>query len=248
VVALNSDVELSSQFLGTLAAALDANPSAGSACGRLNRAREGAGDQLDSTGLVPDRFRRFHDRDHNAADRGQRRRPGPVFGGSGSAVMLRRAMLDDVADEGQFFDEDFFAYCEDADLAWRAQRRGWKSIFVPEAGGWHAHDEVTRARSNRHGGDARFRQLLLMRNRHLCFLKNEPWRDLAKASPLLLAYDAALQTYLLSRGSRLSLNWPLSLVRQLPSLARKRAREFSRARVDVRLSDWFDGGVEPLAG
>ena len=158
-------------------------------------------------------------------------------------AMFRRAMLDDIVNDGQFFDEDFFAYCEDADLAWRAQRRGWHSIFVPEARGWHAHDDLTGARSGRRDGDAPFRQLLLMRNRHLCFLKNEPWQDLVKAGPILLAYDAALESYLLSRGSRLGIAWPLSLARKLPALRWKRGREFSRARADVRLSDWFASAV-----
>ena len=155
-------------------------------------------------------------------------------------------MLDDIVADGQFFDEDFFAYFEDADLAWRAQRRGWRSIFVPDARGWHVHDDLSRARRNRSDPDARFRQMLLMRNRHLCFLKNEPWRDLARAAPLLAAYDGALEIYLLSRRSRLSLNWPLSLARQLPAVGRKRAREFTGARVDARLSDWFDSGREHL--
>ena len=208
VVALNADVVLCPQFLSALAGALDANPTAGSACGRLYRGLPEDTRTLDSTGLIPDRFRRFHDRDHNSADRGQRRCPSRIFGAPGSAAMFRRAMLDDIVNDGQFFDEDFFAYCEDADLASRAQRRGWHSIFVPEARGWHAHDDLTGARSGRRDGDAPFRQLLLMRNRHLCFLKNEPWQDLVKAGPILLAYDAALESYLLSRGSRLGIAWP----------------------------------------
>ena len=39
-------------------------------------------------------------------------------------------MLDDVAIAGEVFDEDFFAYREDADLAWRAQLLGWDALYV----------------------------------------------------------------------------------------------------------------------
>jgi glycosyltransferase involved in cell wall biosynthesis len=36
------------------------------------------------------------------------------------------------------FDESFPHYCEDADLAWRAQEGGAPALFVPEAAAWHA--------------------------------------------------------------------------------------------------------------
>lgn len=50
-----------------------------------------------------------------------------VFGASGGAGLFRRAKLDAV-DE---FDESFFAYLEDADLAWRARMQGWRSVYRP---------------------------------------------------------------------------------------------------------------------
>ena len=39
-------------------------------------------------------------------------------------------MMEDISIDGEFFDADFFAYREDADLAWRAQLYGWK-CFIP---------------------------------------------------------------------------------------------------------------------
>jgi GT2 family glycosyltransferase len=116
VLALNCDVALAPDFLNSATDALDADLGVGSACGRLYRGEQGQSDQLDSTGLFPNCFRHFQDRDHNLEDYGQRECPGLVFGASGSAAMFRRTMLDDVSTDGQMFDEDFFAYCEDADL------------------------------------------------------------------------------------------------------------------------------------
>ena len=56
-----------------------------------------------------------------------------MFGASGAAALYRRAMLDDVRVEGEWFDENFFAYREDADLAWRAQLLGWRCRYVAAA-------------------------------------------------------------------------------------------------------------------
>src|SRR5262249_45080075 len=57
-------------------------------------------------------------------------------GATGAAALYRRSMVEDVAVEGEFFDADFFAYREDADLAWRAPPFGRRCLSVPDAGGW----------------------------------------------------------------------------------------------------------------
>ncbi len=51
-----------------------------------------------------------------------------VFGASAGAALYRRAMLDEVP-----FEESFFAYLEDVDVAWRARMRGWRSLYAPSA-------------------------------------------------------------------------------------------------------------------
>ena len=87
------------------------------------------------------RSQRHFDRGAGEVDRGQYDTPGVVFGVSGAAGCYRRAMLDDVAIAGEVFDEDFFAYREDADLAWRAQLLGWDALYVP---GGHGHARPAR--------------------------------------------------------------------------------------------------------
>jgi GT2 family glycosyltransferase len=46
-------------------------------------------------------------------------------------------MIEDITIAGEFFDNDFFVYREDADVAWRAQLMGWKCLYVPYAKGYH---------------------------------------------------------------------------------------------------------------
>jgi len=67
------------------------------------------------------------DRDHLATHE--------TWGFSGGGVLLRAAMLRDVG----VFDPRFFAYYEDTDLAWRARRRGWRVLCVPESVVHHLH-------------------------------------------------------------------------------------------------------------
>ncbi len=81
--------------------------------------------------------RGWHQLDDGAYDRAEY-----VFGACAAAALYRRQMIDDVSIDGDFFDPDFFAYREDADVAWRAQLLGWRCIYAPAAVGWHVRSVV----------------------------------------------------------------------------------------------------------
>ncbi len=55
----------------------------------------------------------------------------------GAAAFYRRELLEDVAPDGEWFDEDFRLYCEELDLGWRARLRGWSCVQAPAAVVWH---------------------------------------------------------------------------------------------------------------
>jgi GT2 family glycosyltransferase len=59
--------------------------------------------------------------------------PREVWGASASAALFRRELFDSVG----MFDESFFAYQEDVELALRAHRAGWKCVMAPAARGLH---------------------------------------------------------------------------------------------------------------
>ena len=48
---------------------------------------------------------------------------------AGASLMVRRAALDDIG----LFDETFFLYFEETDLARRAAKAGWQTWYVPES-------------------------------------------------------------------------------------------------------------------
>ena len=56
-----------------------------------------------------------------------------VFGACAGAALYRTEMLRDIG----LFDEGFFLLYEDVDLSFRAQLRGYKCIYVPEAVVYH---------------------------------------------------------------------------------------------------------------
>ena len=103
---------------------------------------------IDSTGIYFTPNMRHLDRGAEEIDRGQYDRPQYVFGASGAAAFFRRSFIDDVSVEGEFFDEEFFAFREDADLAWRAQLMGWKCLYVPTAVAWHVRRVTPERREN----------------------------------------------------------------------------------------------------
>lgn len=51
------------------------------------------------------------------------------FMASAGAMLVRRSLFDQLGG----FDETFFMDWEDVDICWRANRRGWVSVFVPSA-------------------------------------------------------------------------------------------------------------------
>ncbi len=52
---------------------------------------------------------------------------------SGSALLARRAALQEIERKNGPWDEDYFMYCEDIDLCYRLMRKGWPRFYVPAA-------------------------------------------------------------------------------------------------------------------
>lgn len=190
---------------------------------------------IDSTGIVWTRNGRHLDRGAGEIDRGQYDVATEVFGPSGAAAIYRRSMLEDVAVEGEYFDEDFWAYREDADLAWRARLMGHEGRYAPGAVAYHRRRVTPERRSelpaiiNYHSVKNRF--LLRIKNQGAgLFLRNgvlEVVRDLQVAGYVLL-------------GERSSLGALADVVRLLPRTLRKRRAIQARRRVpDRELARWF---------
>lgn len=195
VLTLNPDVWLTPGYLAAMVTILDANSQLGSVAGRLLRVEKlGETPQwIDSTGLFMSRSRRQRLRNSGDPIAKTPLQPDKVFGPDGAAAMYRRAMLEDIAIKGEVFDEDFFMHKEDVDVCWRAQLRGWQSVYVPDAVGHHIRG-FRPGQRERVSADMRF---LGVRNRYLLMMKNEImphfWRDV----PAIAWYDLKILGFIL---------------------------------------------------
>jgi GT2 family glycosyltransferase len=217
VLSLNFDVTLEPNFVAALVGALERDPRAGWAAGSLGKlAPDGAPlDGIDCNGhyLLPSRYCYGYDPAHPEPSfySSERR----VFGASACAALYRRAMLEDVAINGEIFDEDFFAYFEDVDLDWRAQQRGYHCVFTPHARGAHM----------RGGTGLSLRPevaALLISNRFLTMIKNDDLRDVVRdLGPIVrrTAHDVLMH---LRRHPRSIVIAASRVVRLAPRMLRKR--------------------------
>ena len=167
VLALNPDCRLEPDFASILTRRLDAADAAdvGSASGRLLRG-DGVGlsenGLFDSAGIYFTAAGRHFDRGAGEPATGRYTSEQEVFGASGAAGFYRRAALESAKISTGYFDADFFLYREDADLAWRLRKLGWRALYVPSAVGYHRRRNVPERRrrmtalANRHSVKNRF--------------------------------------------------------------------------------------------
>src|SRR2546430_5993488 len=135
--------------------------------------------------------------------------------------------LENVSINGQYFDEDFFAYREDADLAWRCRLLGWNSIYVPAAVAKHRRRVTPERRSelpkaiNYHSVKNRF--LLRLNNMTAQLYRRDFWpitkRDLVVIGFVLLREWSSLPAV-------------FYIVRHFPRLLKKRRIIQSKRKTD----------------
>lgn len=209
VLTLNPDCRLEPGFCAALVRRLDAEGAAdvGSASGKIFRAEGpelGPTGLLDSTGIVFTASGRHFDRDSGARDsRGADDRLREIAGVTGAAGFYRRAALDSVRISTGWFDEDFFLYREDADLALRLRSAGWRCLHVPEAVAWHRRANLPDRRRTMTAA-ANFHSV---KNRFLLRVNNAPVAEFRRVPTLLrdLVVFAACLT--VERSSLPALSW-----------------------------------------
>ena len=87
----------------------------------------------------------------------------------------------------EYFDDNFFAYYEDADLSCRMRLHGWKIITVPSAVVYHLHSATADTIKSK-----TFKAYYLNRNRFLTMFKNFPrkllWKGLLRVPKSYLKF------------------------------------------------------------
>ena len=191
VLALNPDCRLAPDFSARLAARLDERPDVGSASGRIYRA-EGPElrptTRLDSTGIVFHASGRHFDRGSEMEAAGRYLREEEIAGTTGAAGFYRRAALESAKISTGYFDADFFLYREDADLARRLARVGWKCLYVPDAVAWHRRKNLP-SRRREMSALANYHSV---KNRFLLRINNQTAGEFLATLAPVLARDAVV--------------------------------------------------------
>ncbi|OGM00619.1 hypothetical protein A2480_00605 [Candidatus Uhrbacteria bacterium RIFOXYC2_FULL_47_19] len=254
VLVMNPDIILKPDYIARLLDRMMHRTDVGSAGGKLLRVHERPdgdlsekdfSDIIDSTGLRIYRSRRAVDR-HSGERDTDFDRTSEVFGISGALIMFRISALNDVALMGEFFDEDFFAYKEDVDLAWRLQLRGWKSLYVPEAVAYHHRRvkgtektswlAVIRGRRNR----SKLVSRLSYRNHVFMLLKNEYLTNLFIDLPWIFLFELKKLMYMLLLEPSVFFTTLPDLVRNIPRALSKRHKTIGSTRVSSKeIRKWF---------
>ena len=162
IALLNNDAEAEPGWLAALLRACTVAPDVGMAASKVLVWEDPSRIDKAAHLIFPDGQNRG--RGSGAKDVGQFDREEEALWPDGCAAMYRKQMLDEIGG----FDEDFFAYGDDAELGLRARIAGWRCIYTPRA-------VVRHHRSSTMGKGSAERLLLIERNRLLLALKLFPW-------------------------------------------------------------------------
>ena len=225
---LNADIVLDSSFVEEMVKAMEEDEGIGMAQAKLYRMDTKGEKQkvLDSAGVVLYKNRRNLDRWFGKRDIARYNNKDYVFGASGAALFCRREMLEDIKIGNEYFDEDFFAYREEVDLAWRAQLAGWRCIYVPTASAYHYRSYSPDRRKMM----PRELRQLQYRNRYLMLIKNELPSTFILHLPYILFFELISLLYVLLGGLFLIKTWP-QIIRLLPGMLKKRRQNMQRRKV-----------------
>jgi GT2 family glycosyltransferase len=236
VALLNNDAEAEPGWLAALLAAFDDRPDIGMAASKIVVYEDPRRIDKAAHLIYPDGQNRG--RGTGVIDHGQFDSVEECLWPDGCAAMYRKRMLDQISG----FDEDFFAYADDAELGLRARIAGWRCLYVPDAVVRH-HRGATLGL-----GSAR-RLVLIERNRVLLAAKLFPWSLLwlnpfYYAARLLSGVWAARQgageaaLYPGIRGKWIMvcslLRGDLAALRLLPRILRKRAAVRAMSKLTPR--------------
>jgi GT2 family glycosyltransferase len=199
ILCLNDDVILDNRFIEEALSGFFIDSKVGMVSGKILRSDR---ETIDSTGLFLSFYRSSKERGYGFKDKGQFEKTGYIFGVNGAVAFYRKIMLEDVKIDGDYFDSDFHFFYEDLDIAWRAQRKGWKGYYVPSAIAYHVRGGTAR---KNYGIDKPFArrylsnelQADLIKNRYLSIIKNESSFGFLLHLPAILFYDLVIWVYLL---------------------------------------------------
>jgi len=242
VLALNSDTYLDPHFVEEAVGSMERDPEIGAISGKVLRFD---GETIDSTGQFLRRDRGVFERGYNEKDTGRYEREGQVFSVCGAVAFYRREMLEDVSVGGEYFDEEYFAFYEDLDIAWRANLLGWRCFYNPRAIAYHSRGGTSPSTTKKFLGGYEFVRrpkevkFHILKNRYLTMVKNESLASLLADLPLILSRELLLWGYVLIFCPALFLRLPAILCSALNAFGKRGTLQRRRRVSPSQIRGWI---------
>lgn len=224
VILLNSDVEVKPDFIKPLVKALSEEDVFAVGCLALNEDRETLGENVKIPYLSWGRLKFEKLRDMSLAECSDRITGAvPTLFATGGFMAMKKSLFFSMGGFDPLF-EPF--YYEDADLGWRAWKRGYKVLWEPESQVVHCHAGAIL----KHHGDRKAR-LVQERNRLLLI-----WKNLTSPHLFLFAHLLPLVLRILTKWLVFDLDFYRALFGASKKMARVLEARFKERR-EARLSD-----------
>jgi GT2 family glycosyltransferase len=199
ILCLNDDVVLDKSFIEKALKGFFINEKIGMVSGRILRKD---GTTIDTTGLFLTPWRTAKERGYGFKNKGQFVKEEYIFGVNGAVAFYRKTMLEEIKEEGNYFDPDFRMFYEDLDIAWRAQNKGWRGYYIPQALAYHVRggsarggQGIEKTFARRYLSDELHMDLI--KNRYLTIIKNEGFLGFLLHLPFMFLYDLIAWIFIL---------------------------------------------------
>ena len=166
IITLNNDTKADNRYVEEMAKCAEKHGTASIQPKVVNFYEQ---DVIDSVGILIYKDMSAINRGQKEKDTGQFEKEEEIFGPSASAALYSREALEKTKLPGDnYFDDDYFAYYEDVDLAWRLRLSGFKSFYCPSAKVFHVHSATGKSYSP-------FKSFHIHRNQYYNIIKNLPF-------------------------------------------------------------------------
>jgi GT2 family glycosyltransferase len=173
VVVMNNDLKVDKNWFLEIQKVINNNLDNTSIAALFGKVLNWKGTKIESTGLeFYLKGKAFNRGNGLPAETNKYNSPEFIFGPSASIAAYYKPALEQVG----LFDEDFFAYEEDVDLALRLYAAGWKTYYIPSAVSYHIGGETSGKMGN-------FRQRMDAKNWWFIIIKNYPLSIIFKHWP-----------------------------------------------------------------
>lgn len=226
IATLNNDTEVVSTWIEELVRVINSDEKIGMCASKMLFMKDPG--IINSTGICISRSGACWDRGMSEQDMGQYESIEDIFCPCAGAAMYKRDMLQEIG----LFDEDFYAYMEDVDIAFRGRLAGWKCLYAPKAIVYHLH-----------GGTSGYKTdyTIYYGNRNINWnvIKNFPDSILIKSLPWIIGRNILVMLYYISKGRiHIILKSKIDSIKGVPKMLTKRSRCSNEDNVKKYINVW----------